>query len=260
MVAVHLLIVLVDPLGAYTNELNWQAITAQTNHHETGVSMREGTHELIGYRVTMLADGLRYVPDSIESDCTIAFIGDSFTWGYAVNDDETFANRIADALGVHVINAGRNGYNAEQVLASRNYYDADLYVYLHIWNDHQPPVRVHQHQAESALMSYYHTLRNNGIGMFGTIAERQAIGADYINAMDVLTGDSDVMVFVFEDVLFSGLGTYASERWSNVIMLPDSVYINDMVSYSDPHPNAIGHQQIADAMLADVLSFIEDTC
>ena len=48
----------------------------------------------------------------------IACFGDSITFGYGASDDETYAARLAQALGsrVEVVNAGVTGYTSHQVL------------------------------------------------------------------------------------------------------------------------------------------------
>jgi len=46
----------------------------------------------------------------------ILFIGDSFTYGLGVNDEETFAASLEQVIDVETINAGVNGYGIDQAL------------------------------------------------------------------------------------------------------------------------------------------------
>ena len=70
----------------------------------------------------------------------VLFLGDSFTYGMGVADDETFVNRVAAALpGVEVVNAGVNGYGQFEELALLDALGPalrpDLTVVVFFWND-----------------------------------------------------------------------------------------------------------------------------
>jgi hypothetical protein len=44
----------------------------------------------------------------------ILVIGDSFAWGYGVEEDQRFSQLLETSLGVEVINAGVSGYSTDQ--------------------------------------------------------------------------------------------------------------------------------------------------
>lgn len=46
----------------------------------------------------------------------ILVLGDSFTWGYGVEESERFSQQLEKSLGVDVINAGVSGYSTDQEL------------------------------------------------------------------------------------------------------------------------------------------------
>lgn len=46
----------------------------------------------------------------------VAVLGDSFTWGIGVADDERYSERIEEALGIEVLNFGVSGYAPVQYL------------------------------------------------------------------------------------------------------------------------------------------------
>ena len=46
----------------------------------------------------------------------ILVLGDSFAWGYGVEESERFSQRLEQAIGVEVINAGVSGYSTDQEL------------------------------------------------------------------------------------------------------------------------------------------------
>jgi lysophospholipase L1-like esterase len=58
----------------------------------------------------------RTVPD-LEADRRLFVLGDSFAFGWGVNDEETFSSRLAEALGsrARVVNAGVEGYGLTQI-------------------------------------------------------------------------------------------------------------------------------------------------
>ena len=70
----------------------------------------------------------------------LLFLGDSFTYGHGVADDEAFVSRVAAALpGVEVANLGSSGHNTRCQLAVLDHFGAvfepDLTVVVFFWND-----------------------------------------------------------------------------------------------------------------------------
>jgi lysophospholipase L1-like esterase len=69
----------------------------------------------------------------------ILVIGDSFAWGYGVEESDRFSQRLEAALNVEVINAGVSGYSTDQeLLWLRNEgikYDFDLVILQMAGND-----------------------------------------------------------------------------------------------------------------------------
>ena len=71
----------------------------------------------------------------------VVVLGDSFTWGFGVEEDDTFVRRLDGALGseIAVINLGVSGYSTDQELIlyqrhGRNY-EADVVVLVVASND-----------------------------------------------------------------------------------------------------------------------------
>jgi hypothetical protein len=59
--------------------------------------------------------GLRDVEHDGRTGPTVVFLGDSFVWGYDVEEGERFTERLRDELpGVHIVNAGISGYGTDQ--------------------------------------------------------------------------------------------------------------------------------------------------
>ena len=69
----------------------------------------------------------------------ILVLGDSFAWGYGVEESERFSQRLEETLGVEVINGGVSGYSTDQeLLWYRNEgikYETDLVILVVAGND-----------------------------------------------------------------------------------------------------------------------------
>lgn len=86
--------------------------------HQPG---QEGIFETPQFRtlVRINENGLRDREHSYERQNEIERIlvlGDSFAWGYGVEESERFSQRLEEALGAEVINAGVSGYSTDQEL------------------------------------------------------------------------------------------------------------------------------------------------
>ena len=109
--------------------------------HEPG---QEGIFETPQFRtnVRINANGLRDRPHSYERRDDIERIlvlGDSFAWGYGVEESERFSQLLEKSQGVEVINAGVSGYSTDQeLLWYRNEgikYETDLVILVLAGND-----------------------------------------------------------------------------------------------------------------------------
>lgn len=81
--------------------LGWRM---RPSYHAPGVS-----HNLAGFRGV-------HEPSLQPTRPRVLTIGDSFTYGLGVGDEETFGALLAHAMGAEVINAGVNGYGIDQAL------------------------------------------------------------------------------------------------------------------------------------------------
>ena len=109
--------------------------------HQPG---QEGIFETPQFRtvVRINENGLRDREHSYERQNDIERIlvlGDSFAWGYGVEESERFSQRLEDKLRAEVINAGVSGYSTDQeLLWYRNEgikYETDLVIVVLAGND-----------------------------------------------------------------------------------------------------------------------------
>jgi hypothetical protein len=110
---------------------------------QPGANLRYELPESFAVRVRCNSRGLRDVEHAFEKPAGVLRIvcsGDSFMWGYGVEDDETFPSCLSRALGnAETINLGVSGYNTVQEyvrLESEGMrYGPDWVVFFVCWND-----------------------------------------------------------------------------------------------------------------------------
>jgi hypothetical protein len=114
--------------------------TALENDDTRGYILPDGSYQFSNWQAT-LENGSRIIPNTPDSaDCEIVVLGDSFTFGYGVNDAETWLNHIAAEFPeVRFVNAGITAYNSSNSLGTwSSFPDATAYVYLSNSNDWEP--------------------------------------------------------------------------------------------------------------------------
>ena len=229
--------------------------------HPTGFGFEPGTHELIGYTVTIMDDYNRLVPDTNpDADCTIAAIGDSMTYGGGVNDDETWVNLLAQAFpDVHFLNTGRPAYAASEIRELYRFTEADGYIYFIINNDIMPESgmeRLPENYRLPNIFGLYRAGISNRYN-FEHITEQEFEVADFDTFWATLgefSSGGDVMMFTYD---YWEITEETVERFPEVLVIP---YTDDRVSWYDAHPNATGHQAIFDSIRDDVAALIEEQC
>jgi lysophospholipase L1-like esterase len=203
-----------------------------------------GTYQLSSSVVTMLDDGTRLVPDTnLNADTTLVVLGDSVAFGYGVSDDEAFANDLARELpDVHVINAAMTTFNSANVLRQLEQYpDADYFVWLIVKNDADPEFAPPFGEALPDLS--WTALYGVYLPLF--LSERDDTYVHPLRDMDrymreatAITSDPRVLAVGFDNVL--------TPITPNAVQIEKYTTVN---SFGDPHPNAEGHQFLADEIL-----------
>ena len=229
-----------------------------------GYRLSAGLYQMGDWQATVSDDLTRLVPDNTGGSCRLAFVGDSVTWGWAVNDDQTFVNQISQALpSIDVINAGTIAYNSENVRLLVDSLDFDLAVYLIVYNDNElAVVKGGNHPApgvrrypgfgilaggESALASY------NNYLLYRLLADQPPSSDErYYDDIAHLTQRGDVLLFAYDEAL----GKRTAERFP-VTVLPQ---YTTSISAADAHPDAQGHRQAAEHMLPTIQSTLSNVC
>ncbi|MBN1563397.1 MAG: SGNH/GDSL hydrolase family protein [Anaerolineae bacterium] len=246
-----------DPVGVrllddrYEIHKNLQCANANC----TRLRMPAGTITFAhGWRATIEADGRRLVPNN-NPDCTlqVALIGDSYTWGPLVNDDETWANGLAQHFpSACFYNYGMYGFNAEQValtLAEAVPDEMDMVLYFVFTNDDVGPiVNTHIGSPPSPLnivlyvelIRQHAGLREQAPGMIDFTPDP----AQFAAAIHRIGADPRVQFVGFEHEIrlheIREMGYPATEiPWFSE---------DNIIAPIDNHPTAEGHREIAQAL------------
>lgn len=246
----ELLLRLFDPAGVrYYNEGTHFMAAMQHQRGEFYLLPVTGRYEFSEFSATITAQG-RAVPDT--RNCTIAAIGDSVTFGYGVNDAETWVNLLAREFPqVHFINAGVPGYNSRHILRSMTTLDTNGYLYLVSKND---ALRI-TFRASTTYVDYVPYLTLYGVHLRGLWAgEGEGDVGAFLVDLEAIMNQGEVQLFAFEPAALHRL------RSAGYAVVYTPIGNRDRVSGVDPHPNAEGHRKIASAMLPQVGELIERVC
>ena len=234
LLSIEVMLRLTDPLGLI---YWWDDINAYDRILETdaarGYVMTPGVHDFGGWRAIVNTDHERVVPAS-GAGCRVVFLGDSLTFGWGVNDDETFVNLLAAMLNIEAANTGTNGYNIWQISAVMRLYETDLFVWLAIDNDAEPTWNLPARQARTnyrfASEKYLSFVFQTGQPV-NDWPRFRATAASLPDAHRLL-------IVAFDEPYASHLPqAHLIARYASAISAVDS------------HPDAAGHVEIASALL-----------
>ena len=213
---------------------------------------------LIGkrYTATIRDDYTRLVPASQPSECQIIFIGDSFTFGLFVEDDETFANLIAQELeDIEFLNAGLSAYNGTQVRQSMERFpNADGFVWLLLSNDAEPSIGSGgnpQRPDKLYIKEYY------DYWQFRKEKPRERPPSDYRKLISTIQAIAERGTLFFSYNLTPDINAMLSEY---TIIAVDQDPNQFRVAYTDRHPNEAGHQDLANRMIPYIQSYVTEVC
>jgi len=201
-------------------------------------------YQMQRWSATVLADSSRRVPDSkTNAACKWVILGDSLTFGWGVDDKDTWANILAQQTACQVINAGVPAYNIWEILATYHAYPgADLYIYLLIDNDadrdaDKMPLAT---KPSSAILTYLNYMRYLGNSNY-TVPQ-----ADFWTALTELESDPHMIVVGFND---AQLALNVQKNGSVIHLIAP---YTGRISRADWHPDALGHRQISDEIQAAI--------
>ncbi len=225
---------LIDPFGAYAYRSAWE--TLRTRPDTFGYTFVPDTYHLRGWSATINAEGYRAM-NSPTNDCDIAVIGDSATFGWGVNDSDTWVQLLADSTPlVHFDNYGLPAYNIGNVSALyaslRDSSAYDGYIYLIVPNDAQKDATYTKPSTPEKLAMSYYLDWYNVERTRGQVPEDIARFRMLFNAMKA------------DDLLSIRLENNSAFYSAIADVAPLSVTYTHKVSKSDPHANELGNIEL----------------
>lgn len=242
-----------DPLGMDYLARDMREMSKSLEGQSGFWLLKPGHYEFSDSSATVLENHARLVPDADSSDCQIVAIGDSFTFGLWVNDEETWVNQLArQLLEVELINAGVPGYNSPQLVrAFSRFPDVDGYLYLIVDNDHiSSKVKrlTSPHDAELYVTAYIKVSLNRMTGET-TTPQWEQFWQDFAQIAD----RDNILMFTYNHALSEPV----TERYPEVIWLD---WTPEPIAALDGHPTPRSHVELAGLMLPYVSEFVREVC
>lgn len=238
----------VDPFGYHRYFTDLRLFVENlVDDDEMGIMPLPGQYQFSNWILTIREDGRRVVADTSSADCTLAFMGDSVTFGWGSDDTVNFVNRYAaEHDNVFVTNGAMNGYNIDQIADRFEAIEADAYVYLVTYNDDKPPYGINPISQVSALYLYM------AQRLIFVPYQDQPIIDGFTESLNQLVSRDDTLVIGFDGHLLTedvvDAGGVAVEPYTS------------RLSQADEHPDALGHEQIYEVIRPLVEQHVAEQC
>lgn len=256
----------IDPLGAYADYADGLFFQQFSTVTEEGYAMETGKIEMPGgWTITMLPDNSRAVPaTNSDAACTIVLAGDSFTFGWGVDDADVWVNDVAAAIqDVHFINIAKAGYSITNVRQSIEAYPADGYVYLLFDNDSEPTKTFEFKEyppmtgvSAYLLYSQFHKNIEEQLVEQYSDDDNAPMMVNYWSEMAALVNRDDTLIVGLTDFR---LITRTIDRYPSVIAL-SYPYLDYVISHVDTHSTPAGNDEIARRITPHIRNFVEERC
>lgn len=253
LLVAEIILRVIDPLGAWAYTIDSSRIINKNGLYDedVGYLISPGVYKGRGWAVTIDDKGWRETPASSRiSQCTIAIIGDSVTFGWGVDDKDTWPNLVASKYhDVEFINRSLWGYNSSNIRGVVETVDVDGFIYLAIGNDNQPPIvwqPFWQNPTNTTGVSVYvnHALRKSEQGVLWGLFEED---------MQVIVSHQP-LVFAFPE---NDVTRWLEGHYPEVVVI--DLWTHN-ISVADSHPDALGHVQIAEQMYPYIDSWLSEAC
>jgi hypothetical protein len=247
LVMLEALLVIVDPIRFSEVQRDWSDLREHVVKRDNYYVFRPGTYDLVRYSVTINEDGTRNLPDN-GSGCRVVAVGDSFTFGMGVDDNESWVNIAARETGYNWINSGMPGLQASNFVTILDEYPADVYVYLNTANDAAVYEEITPEQAPyrpfSALTLYIYRAANLPL-----VYEAPD---NYRSYLDTITARDNLIWYTIDNSPQLDINIEYG-----AIVLPSTF---EIIGVDDSHPNPTGHEQIWKTMENTLKPFVESYC
>ncbi len=239
----------VDSDGLYHYLSAWEHLQIEPAPH--GYVFKQGDYDLKRWQATIGADGFRHL-NTKQSDCSIALIGDSMTFGWGVNNDQTWAQLLANEANATILMRSQPSYNIGNIKAVYDNVQADGYIYLVFQNDGEPDTK---YQAYQGLFGVAKSALQYRIEYLQYVERKRQTISDVPRFLDLLGQmQSDKMLV---------MGVDSNHPFIQAIHTSIPYWITPsrhVVSRTDGHANAEGNAEMYEQIRTYALPFIEAVC
>lgn len=268
LVMIEILLRILDPWGfVYFGDLAKMSSSFVDDDNRI-YSLPDGEYQFSNWTATV-SNQLRSTPNTNpDADCRIALLGDSVTFGYGVNDEETWGNILAEEYpDVYLMNTGVTTYPIEPIVDTYQLYqdEVDGFLYLIISNDGHDANDTRNENVDnptrniplSLLYFGYYLIQLDVIETPETV---DGMAEEHINRflenMEILAEEEHIAFMSFDEKQITEV---ALDAGYDVNVLPP--YPNEYrISFLDVHLNATGNQVLAQQIAPILNELIENSC
>ncbi len=243
----------IDTDGLYSYLSAWETLKVMPASH--GYLFVPSTYHLKAWDVTIASDGFRHL-DTVKSDCKVALIGDSVTFGWGVSDGAIWAQLLADNTDATILMRAQPSYNIGNIKAVYDELsalgDIDGYIYLMFQNDAEP----------DSHYEWYADL----YGVQKTAIEYRLDYLQYIERKKKVVSDIPRFLDLFNQMASDKMLTIGMQSNAPFIQAVQDItpywIVPSMhtVSRSDGHANAEGNGELYAQIALIALPFIDKVC
>lgn len=212
-----------------------------------GYKMPDGIASFTRWSYTV-ENGYRITPANHPNGETVYFVGDSLTFGWGVQDDQTWVNLITDELDLNGINVGKAGYNIGNfVMLIETLPPEACIVHLSVPNDYE--MGFYAGEMEFRVLTtrwsqLFYFLRSPVLP-----SPIETFNADYRAKFQQMQAHSERFLTIAYDPAIV-------ERLSDLGVMLIPPYTSN-ISAVDSHPDAVGHRQLYHGILPLVREFVQ---
>ncbi len=214
-----------------------------------GYRMADGVVSLTQWSYTVENDR-RITPANNPNGETVYFLGDSLTFGWGVQDDQTWVNLITNELALNGINAGKAGYNIDNLLARvQNLSAGACVIHLIIPNDYEMGFYAGTTDHEPLPTRWSQLFYFLYSPITQSPPPNETFDEEYQAKLQQMQAHSTRFLAIAYDPLIV-------ERLADFDVKAISPYTSK-ISAVDSHPDVLGHRQLYNGILPIVREFVQ---
>lgn len=267
---IELILRIFDPWGfVYFDDLA-KISDAFVSDDERIYYLPDGTYEFSHWQATV-SDQLRVTPNTnLDAECRIVLLGDSVTFGYGVDDEETWVNILAEQYpDVYLMNTGVVTYPIEPIVGTYNVFEdeGDGFLYLIISNDAHDAADTRTENLNNPAENLPRTLLYGGyylirLGLIDTPEtsndsdEADIQNQRFLQHIETLSEEDNMVFMAFDEENITNL---ALDAGYNINVLP-AYPAEHRISFLDVHLDATGNEVLAESIAPILDRLIAESC